>query len=1096
MTKSFRRNIKRTITKSLGRYFAIMAIIALGVGFFAGLKTTKPSMLSSAEQYINTYKLYDLRVLSTIGFTKEDVEQIQKLEGVSRAEGAISSDLICVAQDGSEKVLKAYSVLQRINEVELVAGRNIEAPNECVVDALAFGEESIGQQLRLSTENNSEDLEQFAYNEYTIVGIVKSPLYLNSQRGTTTLGSGTLNGFLYLLPSGFEYEYYNELYLSIPTTGAIYSDEYNSIIDVSKERIEPEVRKLIQDRFDDLIHEGQVKIEDAKKELNTKTEEANEKLADAKKELEEAKSKLDTAKDQLEDSKQQLEDAANAIDARATSWEAALKTGNTAYEDAKSDYDSQMSLASLQLEAVKTQLEEGEEAYRQNLAQYEESKAANDAGVAQYESQKASYEEKAALYEQSKPYLSQEQQVEQESKLSSAKTVLDQTKATLDESKEALAAGKSRLEQAKSELDSGRLQYETSKDEFKKRQAEGEKQLADSKLKLTQFEEGIGSYKSGQKEYESGVKDYEDGIQAYEESLKERDSMVEDANQKIEELQAELDSVEKPEVYLFGRDSNTGYASFENDSQIVEGIAKVFPVFFFLIAALVCSTTMTRMIDDERSQIGTFFALGYSKTTILFKYLIYSGSAAIIGCLLGFAVGSYLFPKAIWKAYQMIYRFGDITPVPQYPLLFISLAAALLCSAGTTYAVCRNELRNYPANLIRPKAPEPGKRILLERIGFVWKRMKFLYKVSARNIFRFKKRMIMMILGISGCTALVLTGFGISDSISNIANYQFGDIMQYDLSVMYRNTVDKTELTKLEETYSDKMESDVLLSLSSVDVRYKKNTKTVYLIVTEDETIQNAIHFTSDGENVAYPSTGNVVLTQKLASLLDAKIGDTVEVGIGDEIAKVVVSGLTENYVYNYVYMNRETYETNLGRTYEPKTLYITVAKGQDAYQLAANIGSEDGVMSVNVIKDLRNMVDNMMSSLDYVVLLVIACAGALAFVVLFNLGNINISERVREIATIKVLGFHSNETGAYVFRENLVLSIMGIIVGLPLGILLHRFVMNQIQLDMVTFKVIITPSSFLYTIITVLAFTLITDLIMRRKIERIDMTESLKSME
>lgn len=1096
MTKAFCRNIKRTITGSKGRYFAIMAIIALGVGFFAGLKTTKPSMLKSAENYINTYNLYDFRVLSTIGFTNEEVEQIQGLEGVEAAKGAISSDVICAMEDGSEIVLIAYSLMQEINDVELCAGRMVEAPNECVVDALAFGEEAIGQKLRLSTENHSKDLDQFAYDEYTIVGIVKSPLYLNSQRGTTTLGSGTLNGFLYLLPSGFDYEYYNELYLTIPTTGAIYSDEYNSMVDATKERIEPEVKKLIQERYDDVIEEGQAAIDDARTELNTKTEEANEKLADAKEELEEAKSSLDVAKSQLEDSKKQLDDAAKAIDARAMSWEAVLKAGQLAYSNAKSDYDSQINSATLQLETVRTQLEEGETTYHQNLAIYEESKASYDAGVAQYESQKASYEEKAALYEQSKAYLSLEQQAEQESKLASAKAILDETKATLDESKESLATGKSQLEQAKSELDSGRLQYETSKNDLEKRHIEGEKQLADVKQKLTHFEEGMTSYQKGLNEYESGLKDYEDGWQTYEESVKERDSMVEEANQKIEESQAELDSVGKPEVYLFGRDSNNGYASFENDSQIVEGIAKVFPVFFFLIAALVCSTTMTRMIDDERSQIGTFFALGYSKTTILLKYLIYSGSAALIGCLLGFGVGSYLFPKTIWKAYQMLYQFGDITPVPQYPLLFISLIAALVCSAGTTYAVCRNELRNYPVNLIRPKAPEAGKRILLERIGFVWKRMKFLHKVSARNIFRFKKRMIMMILGISGCTAIVLTGFGISDSISNIANYQFGDIMQYDLSVIYRDAVGQTELTKLEEAYGDKMESDVLLSLSSVDVRYKKNTKSVYLIVTKDEKIQDAIHFTSKGKDVLYPSTGNVVLTQKLAALLGAKIGDTIEVSIGDEIAKVVVSGLTENYVYNYVYMNQETYETYLGLAYEPKTLYITASEGEDVYQLAANIGSEDGVMSVNVIEDLRNMVNDMMSSLDYVVLLVIACAGALAFVVLFNLGNINISERVREIATIKVLGFHSNETGAYVFRENLVLSIMGIIVGLPLGILLHRFVMNQIQLDMVTFRVIIAPSSFLYSIITVLAFTLITDFIMRRKIERIDMTESLKSIE
>ena len=503
------------------------------------------------------------------------------------------------------------------------------------------------------------------------------------------------------------------------------------------------------------------------------------------------------------------------------------------------------------------------------------------------------------------------------------------------------------------------------------------------------------------------------------------------------------------------------------------------------------------MIDDERTQIGTLRALGYSRGSILAKYLLYSGSAAALGCVIGYFAGGYVFPFVIWTAYGMLYRIPGFVLLYDPVLFVIALAASLLCSAGTTYLALRIEMQNMPANLIRPKTPAVGKRIFLERITPLWKRLKFLHKVSLRNIFRFKKRMIMMILGIAGCTALVLTGFGIHDSVANIANFQFDDIQKYDVSAQFSDTLTEDKINEVESDHKSELDAATAVQMTSGDVTGGSITKSAYIVASDDPAITDIFDLHIDGETVPYPGKGEVLLTEKLAELTDIKTGDTVTVSVSDtEKAELKVAGLVENYVQNYLYMTGETYAMIADKGYEPKTLLLRVNDSADEYALSAALSKTDGVSSVSVVTDTRNMIDQMMQSLNYVVALVLISAGALAFIVLFNLGNINLTERVREIATIKVLGFHSRETGAYVFRENIILSMMGIVVGLPLGVLLHTFVLMQIRVDMVSFKAVIAPVSFLLTVVMVVLFTVITDLVMRKKITKIDMAESLKSIE
>lgn len=894
MNKAYRKNIRRTIGKSKGRFFAIMAIIALGVGFFAGLKVTKPGMIKTADSYLRDYKFYDFRVLSTYGFDEDEIEAMQSQDEVITAEGAVYEDFIYVGKDGTEMVMKANSLTEQVNTLELRAGRMPQAADECVLDAYQFDESMIGEQITISDSNSDEVKDSFAYDSYTVVGMVNSPVYINMERGTTSLGSGRISAFVYIEPEGFCFDYYKEMYVLCQDSYDIYTDAYEDYIDEVSGDIEDAAKQAADDRYDDLQAEIQQEYDDAVAEI---------------------------------------EDAVTEeVTAQVT-------------EQVKEQMYAQMKQTGLTEPMIDAMFESGQITLPQDT--------------------------------------------------------IDETAGPIIEEK---------------------------------------------------------------------------------------------VTELVDEI--ELPDLEEPEVYVFDRSSNTGYMCYDNDTNIVDGVARVFPIFFFLIAALVCSTTMTRMVDDERGQIGTLRALGYSNAAIISKYMIYSGTSAIIGCVAGFVGGSYLFPYVIWSAYRMLYDFGDgLQYYFSVPLLLICIVVSLVCSMGTTYFACKNELRCMPAELIRPKAPAAGKRILMEHIGFLWKRMKFLHKVTARNVFRFKKRMLMMIVGIAGCTALVLTGLGVRDSVVNLAEFQYGDIDTHDLEVIFSDTIRSDD----EEMINDMEGVTGSASLYKTSVEYHTDdaVKTVYVVAAEPDSLDGYMHFELMEGEKSYPDYGEIFLSEKIAEIAEVQAGDSITFTDSDagEVT-LTVGGVYENYVWHYAYMTPETYEDYFEKEYEPNTMYVNTKDDETAFAVGAKLRKEDGIMSVMVVPEMKERVENMMSMMNAVVWLVIGSAGALAFIVLFNLSNINITERQREIATIKVLGFYPRETGAYVFRENLVLTLMGIAVGLPLGILLHRFVMQQIQVDMVAFKVTIMPVSYLLSVVIVLLFLKVVDVVMRRKIDHIDMAESLKSIE
>jgi len=848
MKNAYNKNLIRTIKRSKGRFFAILAIIMLGVGFFAGLKTTKPSMVGTANEYFRNTKLYDFRVLSNLGFTDESIESFDKSDLVLSAEGSYFEDFIFVRDDGEEDVITARTIGKKINLPYLLSGRMPSSGNECLVDRRLFGSDCLGKTIKVSSSNKKNTLDVMKYDEYIITGVCISPYYTSFERGTTSIGRGNVSGFIYVGDGGLSFDFYKEAFLICQDDLDIYTDEYKDFIE--------EITPKIEDLADDIANERYDGIS-----------------------------------------------AVNMMDSLFGSF---------------------------------------------------------------------------------------------------------------------LLNGVSGL----SEIDN-----------------------------------------------------LKDG----------------------------------PASYVMDRNTNQGYQGYENDTTIVQDVAKVFPIFFFLIAALVCSTTMTRMIDDERGQLGTFRALGYTDFEVMKKYLVYSGVSSIIGCITGFFIGTWLFPFVIAKTYGMMYDFDKFTVYTFSPLLLIiCIIVALLCSTGMAYIACMGELREMPANLIRPKAPAAGKRIFLERIGFIWKRMKFLHKVTARNVFRFKKRMFMMIIGIAGCTALVITGLGLHDSIANLAEFQYGEIETYDISLILSDSADDEMREDINKRLAKSGAGDseiAELYRSTAEMRLEDSVKTIYVCAAEGDQLPGFVNFNDDkGNSVPYPGIGDAIVSDKLCEMTGTDVGDIVTFYDSDDNEiKLRISGKYKNFVYYYVYITPETYEKCWGEKYAPNSMYIKI-KGNESpeeepseeliYSAGAELSNSKYIFSVNIIPELRKRVIDMMHNLNAVVFLVIGSAALLAFVVLFNLSNINITERVREIATIKVLGFYSNETGAYVMRESLILTLMGIVVGIPLGILLHGFVMSEIKVDVVSFDARIMPLSFVLSVAIVIMFAIIVDLIMRPRLEAIDMAESLKSAE
>ena len=1162
---AWKKNNRRELRKTMGRFLAIVTIVALGISMFVGLKAAKPTMVKTCNTYLNDTDFFDLQLISSIGFGLDAADTFRELDGVAAAEGGISADLLAL-RDNNEQVFKTHMLTNSVNRVHLTGGRWPEAANEVLADDLAFTEEDLGTELVVEHQEDSV----FSQDSYVIVGLCNSPQYLNMSRGSSSLGTGTVTGFLFLTPEGYDTDYYTELYLRLDGDRDAFDGDYLDGLTAWEDTLLPLLEEQGAARLDGILEEARQELDDGWEEYYDGLAEYEETKAEVEAELEDARLQMEDAAQFLADGQQALADGEAALaqlkndpysvpelaDAKAQLDAAReeLEAGEAQYEEGVAQYKSMAGAAKTLISAAEQALAPAQEALAQAQAAYDQAAAAfseaeanlqeqqealyapvvemeqalqqaqaelaeKEASLAQLEAsgadpltlaaaalevqaaqaevatRQAAYETAKSAYDAQAGAL-QLQLDAARAQMEAAQTVLDEAQntvdaltGTIDDYKQQLRDAEQQMLEARAQLDAGRIQLEEGEAQLQQEIANA---IATAESQLAQ---GRAELADGQAQYEEGRKEYEDGKAEAEAEFAKAEKDLASAYRDLRQAELDLARMEDPSYYVLTPSSNNGFISFDNDTNIVAAIGKVFPLFFFLVAALVCSSTMSRMVEEQRTQNGTLKAMGYSDSTIMLRYASYAGSAAVIGCAIGLVIGTFLFPFVIWEAYKILYHFGELEFLFLWGDALISLAAALLCCCGTACLAAMADLRQMPAQLMRPKTPKAGKRIFLEYIPFLWNHLSFLAKVSLRNIFRYKKRLFMMLLGTGGCLALLLTGLGLRDSIANVAADQFGEITMYDFVVIFDEHQTEAEQEAFLDEMNGLLDQCVFVSTSTLDIPTGKGTKSVSLVACGDPAIDDMLGLTWDGEDLGYPTGDGLYVSHALAEDAGLEVGDLLPIQLeSKDLIKIPITGIFTNYVSHYVYLTETGYETWFGIEPEIKAAYATTSG--DTFAVSAAMQQLDSVLNVTMIQDMNDMVANAVSSLDAIIVLVVGCAVALAFVVGYNLININITERVREIATIKVLGFYQNESHQYVFRESIILTVLGAIVGVPLGIWLHRFVMSVVKVDFVCFQVQISPMSFAIGIAITLLVAIVVDLLLGKKIDQINMAESLKSVE
>ena len=1130
-----RRNLRQSILKSFGRYIAIVLIIALGASIFVGLLMTKTDMVATGQKFTDEQNMFDLRLLSTYGWDQEQVDAIAELDGVTDAEGQIYLDVIARQADAEDDaVYRFYSIPEAVNKVSLRGGRMPESADECLADGLYADDSILGTQVVVADNNEEDTLDALTCRTYTVVGYVATPLYMDLSRGTTSIGSGSLSGYVYIPREGFDVDYYTEVGITIPGDYAIYTDAYNDALEAASDSLEPELEAIAQKRFQELKQEAEDAYSEGLEEYLQGVKELQDGKLDAERELADAEQKLLDAQQQIEDNEALLTQG----QAQLAGGKAALAESQEELEQSRKALTEAMEQAYGELDAASGKLTENYNTVNANLQQVNDGlqkvAAALDevnAGITEFEQSGMTEQMLEPTIQAVQDALTQAEDALKEAESAGASgEVLDQMRQQADalykdlerlrqvqslytlrpelQAQQAeLQRNKTQLEAAMESIQNGFAELESSKalmdSQFADTQAQldaGRQQVEAGWAELAQNEQkiadGWAALEEAKEELADGWKSYETGKAEAEQEIADAEQKLADAKLELDEARADIDEMPAAELYILDRNSNVGFASLDSSSDIVAGVSRVFPAFFLLVAALVCITTMTRMIEDERTQIGTLKTLGYSNGAIISKYLLYAGSGALIGCGLGVLAGSVVFPKILWQAYCiMLYITPDVVLTFDWVLCGVVVGAYTAVMLLVTWYCCRKTLREEPAELIRPKAPVSGKKILLERLPF-WHRISFLNKVTIRNIFRYRQRLVMMMVGIGGCTALLVTGFGLRDSLVNVVDYQFEEVTVYDLSVYFSDDQKDSQQQAFLAEVEDGSEDVLFYHQSSVELDFDGRTKQIYMI-SAGEQLARFIDLHSGGAAVALPGENEVVLSVGVAEAMGVGVGDAVVLRDADmRMLELRVSGIYENHVYNYAVVAPETIENQWGALPGKQMAFIKTAQGEDPHALGARISGLEGVMNVSVSQDLAEMVGSMMDALDLVVVVVVFCAGLLAVIVLYNLTNINITERIREIATIKVLGFRASETAAYVFKENLSLTVIGGLLGLLMGQLLLQFVMSQIKIDIVWFKALVTPQSYVWAIMLTMLSACLVDLIFYFKLEKINMAEALKSVE
>ncbi|HIW18313.1 MAG TPA: FtsX-like permease family protein [Candidatus Faecalicoccus intestinipullorum] len=1098
MPKTFLKNIFCEIKSSFGRFFSILSIVAIGVAFFAGVKASAPDMKYSADAYFDKQNLQDIQVYSTLGLTDEDIQAIQEVEGVESAQGLFTMDVL-TQKENTQLVLKLISLPenQEINTIRLIEGRMPENDHECLVEAdsatnTLFGGLEIGETITLTSGTDTPIGDSLANDTYTIVGTCYTPTYLSYQKGSSSIGSGTLNSFIYVPEQNILSDYYTEVDVLVEGAKVYnsYEEDYFDVIDP----VVKEIEKIADGQIQVRIQENQQELDDAKAEFDSQIQDAQNQIDQAQNEINQGQQTIQSSEASLASSRAQLD----------AGWQEyynnlALLENIPVLNDAIAQIET--AEASLpQVESGIQQAQAGLNTIDQNLANLEASyqQILSQTDLSTLQGQAQAIKDQIALLDPSDPMdantiaalesqLSQIQQsinliqgydslheslVSQRSQAQNQYDQLIQTrdqiqasvaqKADLISQRDALLNAQAQLQQAYSELVNGEAQYES----------------------------GLAQIQSAKDELANGQSELNASVQELETQKAEGQEQLEDSQKQIDELEGEW--------IVLDRNSHYSYRDYGACADRMDGIAAVFPVFFFMVAALVCMTTMTRMVDEQRTEIGTLKALGYSKLQIASKYLIYALIASLIGSAIGCLVGMTLFPTVIFTAWNMLYNLETIHYEFQPGLILLASGSVTGITLLATIYSIYSELMEVPSQLMRPKSSKAGKKILLERIKPLWSRLSFLHKVTARNIFRYKKRFFMTIIGIAGCSALLVSGFGINDSIGDIAAQQYGNIYLYNATVGTEDDSNSHLLDQIQELEGVQEAAKERQTNMIADYEDEEHTVTAHIIDDASDFSEFTSLKTEKGESLKLDDSG-VIVSQKLASKMQLETGDTFTMKDSDEHpVEMKVAGIFENYVGHHIYMTENYFET-LDTDIEPNSIYMIKTEDQSEDfedQLGKQLMELDTVNSVTFYSSLQKNFTDMISSISFIVVVLVISAALLAFVVLYNLSNVNISERVREIATIKVLGFTRREVNQYVNREGILLAMMGAVLGLVIGIGLHHLIMNLAEMDDVMFGRTILPQSYFYSFALTMLFTFIINFFMSFKLKKIQMVESLKAVE
>ena len=1196
------------IKKTMGRFISIFFIVALGVAFYSGIRASEPSMRITADQYFDDSELMDLKVMGTMGLTKADIKAIGKVSGIEAVEGGYSKDVLCPVGD-NEKVVHMLSTQKNFNQVSVVEGRLPEKAGECLVDEdfLSYTDLKVGDTVTFHSGDGEALTDSLVTDTYKIVGIGNSPLYISFGRGSSTIGTGEISGFVVVDKASFDMDVYTEAYVKVSGAAekTAFTDEYNDLSDAAKEAVSAIEEERCAIRKQEIVDEANEKLADSEKTVNEKSQE----LEDAKKELESGKSKaaeeLEKAKQQLTDGEAELADAKQQIadgetqlaDAKAqlNDKQAQLDSAEAQYESGKAQLDQkeqeladaeqvylsnyskympiitagkeQIAAGKSQIADGKKQLDEGLAPLNQlkdGLAEIEDGISRCDSEIAELNTQlngmdsneykkyvnipkenrneeQQAYVEKwenlntqlAGMQERKTQLENTKQEklkqagfateadleaqitslTEQKEDLDAKETALLQQEQTLAAQEEELLSagrqitdGKSQIAAARSQLDSTKSQITDGKAQIQSSWAllnEKEAALNASKAQLASGEQELAD---GRSEYEQAAKEAEDQITDGQVKITDGEKQLADAKQKIADAKAEIKKIENPKWYVQTReDALTEYQGYGDNADRMRSIGKVFPVLFFLVAALISLTTMTRMVEEQRVQIGTMKALGYGKAAIAGKYIGYALIATLGGSIFGVLIGEKILPFIIIYAYMILYKHLPAILVPYHMSYALQASViAVACTLIATVASCYKELAAEPAELMRPAAPKQGKRILLERIGIIWKHLNFTWKSTVRNLIRYKKRFFMTIFGIGGCMALMVVGFGLKDCIYEIVSLQYEKVQFYDAATYMSDDISEENRQKIQD-YLDQnadVKETIEARMQKTDVKSASAKKSLYLMVpSDDEKIEDFLSFHSrtNQDEVYSLKKDEVILTEKMASLLNVKVGDQLTIEDeerGDQT--VTVGAICENYMSHYLYLSPEKYEELYGKEAEYNTIIYSVKDGRDDQieKIGTKLLTMDGVLNVSYTSSIEGRLDDMLKSLNLVIVVLIVSAGMLAFVVLYNLNNINITERQRELATLKVLGFYDGEVASYVYRENILLTIIGSVVGMVLGNLLHRYIILTVEVEEAMFGRQIHWQSYLYSFLFTAAFSLFVNWVMFYKLKKIDMVESLKSVE